>query len=50
MWRFGEKGLYEGCPYEISHMFYDLPKNFTKIDAVYENSDRKIVFFIGLLF
>ncbi|RWS25275.1 matrix metalloproteinase-25-like protein [Leptotrombidium deliense] len=33
---------------EISLFFYNLPKNFEKIDAVYERpSDGKIVFFIG---
>lgn len=35
-------------PVEISLYFVDLPKNITKVDAVYERPrDKKIIFFIG---
>lgn len=47
MWRIGDQGLYAGYPHEISRVWNELPENFTHVDAVYENSDRKIIFFIG---
>lgn len=47
LWRIGENGLYEGYPLEITRMWDKLPSDFTHIDAVYENKERKIVFFIG---
>lgn len=47
LWRIGEQGLYAGFPYEITRVWSQLPENFTHIDAVYENKDRKIVFFVG---
>lgn len=36
-----------GRPAEITRLFQNLPHNFTHVDAVYERSDDKIVFFIG---
>lgn len=36
-----------GYPAEITRMWRDLPRNLTRIDAVYERLDNKIVFFIG---
>lgn len=50
LWRIGDNGLYEGYPLEITRMWSKLPSNFTHIDAVYENKERKIVFFIGKIF
>ncbi|XP_017468393.1 PREDICTED: matrix metalloproteinase-2 isoform X2 [Rhagoletis zephyria] len=47
LWRIGDRGLYEGFPTETRRLWTQLPENYTKIDAVYENQDRKIVFFIG---
>lgn len=47
LWRIGEHGLYPGYPTETRRLWTSLPDNYTKIDAVYENRDRKIVFFIG---
>ena len=35
-------------PIEIYHYWTDLPKDLSKVDAVYERqTDKKIVFFIG---
>ena len=34
-------------PIELSAFWYGLPKNLSRVDAVYERSDHKIVFFIG---
>lgn len=49
-WRLGTKiGLYPGYPALISRLWYDLPKNMTHVDAVYEKQDGKIVFFIGII-
>ncbi|XP_037956211.1 matrix metalloproteinase-2 [Teleopsis dalmanni] len=47
LWRIGDRGLYSGYPTETRRLWSLLPENFTKIDAVYENHERKIVFFIG---
>ncbi|KAH8270831.1 hypothetical protein KR018_006383 [Drosophila ironensis] len=47
LWRFGEKGLYAAYPTETRRHWAALPENFTKVDAVYENKRRQIVFFIG---
>lgn len=47
LWRIGDQGLYRGYPYEIRRHWKRIPENFSKIDAVYENSRGKIVFFIG---
>lgn len=46
-WRFGVKGLYPGYPASISRLFFGLPDDMEKVDAVYERLDGKIVFFIG---
>lgn len=50
LWRIGENGLHSGYPYEITRVWKKLPSDFTHVDAVYENKDRKIVFFIGKAF
>lgn len=47
LWRIGSQGLYAGYPHEVDRMWSGLPNNFTHIDAVYENKNRQIVFFIG---
>lgn len=47
LWRIGSQGLYAGYPHEIDRLWTGLPRNFTHVDAVYENKDRQIVFFIG---
>lgn len=31
----------------MDRLWTGLPKNFTHVDAVYENKERQIVFFIG---
>lgn len=36
-----------GYPHEIRRLWNRLPEDFTHVDAVYENKDRKIIFFIG---
>nr|XP_033330394.1 matrix metalloproteinase-2 isoform X2 [Megalopta genalis] len=46
LWRIGNRGLYEGYPAEITRLF-NLPEEIDHVDAVYENPDKKIVFFIG---
>lgn len=46
-WRIGDKGLERRYPTEITQFWYQLPKNFTHVDAVYERLDTRIVFFIG---
>ncbi|XP_058984401.1 matrix metalloproteinase-2 [Musca domestica] len=50
LWRIGERGLYPGYPTETKRLWTALPSNFSKIDAVYENYQRHIVFFIGRKF
>ncbi|XP_032683926.1 matrix metalloproteinase-2 isoform X1 [Odontomachus brunneus] len=45
LWRIGEQGIYEGYPAEISRLF-NLPAGVDHVDAVYERSDKRIVFFI----
>ncbi|XP_054289089.1 matrix metalloproteinase-2-like [Macrosteles quadrilineatus] len=47
MWRLGDKGLMEGYPAPITHLWKELPRNLTHVDAVYERLDKKIVFFVG---
>jgi len=49
LWRIGTSGLYNGYPTEIRRHWSALPENLTKVDAVYENKQRQIVFFIGEL-
>ncbi|XP_053609179.1 matrix metalloproteinase-2-like [Plodia interpunctella] len=46
-WRIGAQGHYPGYPMDISRMWPGLPRDFTRVDAVYERPDRKIAFFIG---
>lgn len=36
-----------GYPHEINKMWRELPRDLIKVDAVYENKKRQIVFFIG---
>ncbi|XP_037714565.1 matrix metalloproteinase-2 isoform X1 [Drosophila subpulchrella] len=47
LWRIGASGLYPGYPTETRRHWSALPENLTKVDAVYENKQRQIVFFIG---
>lgn len=47
LWRIGAKGLYNGYPTETRRHWSALPEDFNKVDAVYENQQRQIVFFIG---
>ncbi|XP_017066545.1 matrix metalloproteinase-2 isoform X2 [Drosophila eugracilis] len=47
LWRIGKNGLYPGYPTETRRHWSALPENLTKVDAVYENKQRQIVFFIG---
>ncbi|XP_017045134.1 LOW QUALITY PROTEIN: matrix metalloproteinase-2 [Drosophila ficusphila] len=47
LWRIGASGLYPGYPTETRRHWAALPVNLTKVDAVYENKQRQIVFFIG---
>ncbi|GAB0099049.1 Matrix metalloproteinase-2 [Sergentomyia squamirostris] len=46
-WRIGEHGLHKGYPHEIRQIWTEIPEDFTHVDAVYENKDLQIVFFIG---
>ncbi|XP_046391255.1 matrix metalloproteinase-2-like isoform X2 [Ischnura elegans] len=46
-WRINDRAYTKIHPIEMKLFFYDLPKDFTHIDAVYERKDQKIVFFIG---
>ncbi|ROT77490.1 hypothetical protein C7M84_003858 [Penaeus vannamei] len=47
-WRLDPSGkLRPNYPAEISRFWAILPKNITKVDAVYERPDTNIVFFIG---
>lgn len=39
-----------GYPHEIARLWKELPTDFTHIDAVYENKDMRIVFFVGAYF
>lgn len=50
LWRIGDSGLNSNYPVEIIRMWNGLPKNLSRVDAVYERPDNKIVFFIGKLF
>ncbi|KAG4072526.1 hypothetical protein HA402_004615 [Bradysia odoriphaga] len=50
LWRIGSQGLYAGYPHEMDRLWIGLPNNFTHIDAVYENKERQIVFFIGNMY
>lgn len=47
LWRIGDSGLNSNYPVEIIRMWNGLPKNLSRVDAVYERPDNKIVFFIG---
>ncbi|XP_041450194.1 LOW QUALITY PROTEIN: matrix metalloproteinase-2 [Drosophila obscura] len=47
LWRIGARGMYPGYPTETRRHWAALPENFTRVDAVYENKQRQIVFFIG---
>uniref|UniRef100_A0A336L9G6 CSON002198 protein n=1 Tax=Culicoides sonorensis TaxID=179676 RepID=A0A336L9G6_CULSO len=48
LWRVGPEGrVMDGYPHEIRRLWSKLPANLTHVDAVYENKDRKIIFFIG---
>ncbi|RZF47626.1 hypothetical protein LSTR_LSTR014972 [Laodelphax striatellus] len=47
MWRISDKGLMTGYPALITRLWSHLPKDLTHIDAAYERTDKKIVFFIG---
>lgn len=47
-WRFNSEGkLFNGFPFEIRRLWKDLPRDFTHVDAVYENEKQEIVVFIG---
>ncbi|XP_071445795.1 matrix metalloproteinase-2-like isoform X2 [Hetaerina americana] len=46
-WRIDRLGQNKVQPVLISRFFYDMPKDLTHVDAVYERKDQKIVFFIG---
>ncbi|KAH8345445.1 hypothetical protein KR084_000732 [Drosophila pseudotakahashii] len=47
LWRIGATGLYPSYPTETRRHWSALPENLTKVDAVYENKQRQIVFFVG---
>ncbi|XP_039227561.1 matrix metalloproteinase-2 isoform X2 [Drosophila yakuba] len=47
LWRIGKSGLLPGYPTETRRHWSALPENLTKVDAVYVNKQRQIVFFIG---
>ncbi|XP_058832598.1 matrix metalloproteinase-2 isoform X1 [Topomyia yanbarensis] len=47
LWRIFENDVQNRPPIEIDRMFFGLPRDFTRIDSVYENKHQKIVFFIG---
>ncbi|XP_038107614.1 matrix metalloproteinase-2 isoform X2 [Culex quinquefasciatus] len=47
LWRIFENDLHHRPPALISDMFYGLPRDFERIDSVYENKHHKIVFFVG---
>lgn len=47
LWRIFEDDNQQRPPVEIDRMFIGLPRNFERIDTVYENKHHKIVFFIG---
>ncbi|XP_032596894.1 matrix metalloproteinase-2 isoform X2 [Drosophila grimshawi] len=47
VWRIGRNGLYPGYPAETRRHWPDLPEDFNRVDAVYENSQHQIVFFVG---
>lgn len=49
LWRIGKQGLYAGYPHEINRLWNAFPADFTHIDAVYENKEHKIVFFVGMI-
>ena len=49
MWRLRNNVLLPGYPVKTKHMWNMLPKQFTNIDAVFENQKQKeIWFFIGI--
>uniref|UniRef100_A0A0K8T5Z3 Peptidase metallopeptidase domain-containing protein n=1 Tax=Lygus hesperus TaxID=30085 RepID=A0A0K8T5Z3_LYGHE len=47
IWRLGNRGLYAGYPALTTRLWNNLPASLTRVDAVYERLDKKIVFFIG---
>ncbi|XP_076034387.1 matrix metalloproteinase-17-like isoform X2 [Oratosquilla oratoria] len=48
VWRFRRPGQLEsGYPTKFHHMFTALPRYIQRVDAAYERSDGKIVFFVG---
>lgn len=47
LWRIGNEVLHAGYPHEITKIWSQLPHNLHKIDTVYENKRRQIVFFVG---
>ncbi|XP_017838315.2 matrix metalloproteinase-2 isoform X2 [Drosophila busckii] len=47
LWRIGTKGLYNDEATETRSYWSVLPEDFGKVDAVYENKQHQIVFFIG---
>lgn len=47
LWRIFENDVQNRPPIEIDRMFFGLPRDFERIDTVYENKHQKIVFFIG---
>ncbi|XP_055537460.1 matrix metalloproteinase-2 [Wyeomyia smithii] len=47
LWRIFENDVQNRPPIEIDRMFFGLPKDFERIDSVYENKHQKILFFIG---
>ena len=47
LWRFKNGKIMEGFPVPINQWWRDLPHDFTHVDAVFEQNDGKILFFIG---
>ena len=47
-WRLGGEGIYRDEPIELRQFWYSLPSSTDHVDAVYENKDHDIVFFIGI--
>ncbi|KAG5878181.1 hypothetical protein JTB14_028197 [Gonioctena quinquepunctata] len=49
-WRIDGNGLLPDYPALINRLWQGLPRNLTHVDAVYERSDGRIIFFIGNLY
>lgn len=47
LWRFNKGKIMDGFPVPINRWWRDLPHDFTHVDAVFEQNDGKILFFIG---